>query len=91
MTDVAHPFARFESGRVVTMMSRSRSKSCGASSPSRSTAIATWVPFSPRSRSAASSIERPALDFPSIFTITSPVRIPACQAGPPSIGEITVG
>ena len=73
------------------MILRSSVTSRSAESPSRRTVIVTFVPSGPRSRSAASSIVRPAVDFPSTFTIWSPERSPARNAGLPSIGEITVG
>jgi len=48
------------------------------------------VPTGPRIFKAAASMSIPAVSWPSMAVIQSPVWIPAASAGLPSIGSITV-
>ena len=50
----------------------------------------TFVPLSPLILLVASFNSNPLVDSPSIFIISSPVKIPARDAGDPSIGPTTV-
>jgi hypothetical protein len=68
---------------------RTMSKSIGFSRPSRKMVSVTLLPRSPRIFFMASSRESPSVETPSILMIRSPPRMPAFQAGVPSIGAMT--
>ena len=51
--------------------------------------MVTLVPASPRINLTASSVDMPLVGLPSIETMTSFGKMPALEAGDPSIGAIT--